>query len=481
LDDVCLNYVCGGDEQGYCDEVDGNAKCMCYDGWTGDFCVVPAVSCSATQFLDLVQQLMLIEPDYKSDCVYMTTQIWTMVPVTDTIPALCDCLNNMQENLPDAFEDLDCAFDQGMTLTRAIEEYCPIGVTQTDIDEMLLRVSTLDENCHHFVYDRVSMPLYRQEKYKCDCLLSVADTYEDAVEIFNVPFAMHTASTGAVAWTSCSEGSVCDYSGINDQLLDVMFQIDPFAAEYCMTSISMISGVTPNDKEVYELTDYLCPCLSGIETKWWEGIELFNCKHVSYSELTLKEMMQSMCQDTQFKSTTCTYTLTEYVYTLSATDFPAATNCLQAMKLGDQIVDTNDNFDEIFCTCYQSLATVEDFDPSIIDDCAVEIDWVVPSPKSYCEDYLGTTFSFTASTKEVTSTKDVEPETIEIVEAATSSSSGSSFWMAIGIVCLCLLVPVIALNIWLLFAIKRSGYRKQKDASGKEVMKGDEGTYQTAD
>lgn len=454
LDDVCLNIICGTDDQGYCEEVDGEATCTCYDGWDGDYCTVPISDCTATQFMDLVAQLLQIKPRFKSDCVYMTTQVWTMVPVTNTIPALCDCIYAMQTYIPYEFKNLDCVIDHGMTLTRAVEDYCPIEVTQEDIDKMLLTISALDDNCHHFVYNSVTMPLYRQEEFKCACLLGLAESYDEALEIFNVPFAMHTASSGAISWQSCYEETVCDYTAMYDKLKDEMLQVDPIGAEWCFKTVTKISGEESGSLNSDSLAEYMCPCLDAIESKWAAGIETFDCKHVSYSETSMKEIMQLVCQKTEFRSTSCTYAFTEYVFQLSTYDFPNAANCLSAMKLGDQIMSTNDNFDEIFCACYSSVSTVDGFDAEYVDSCAQEIGWIVPSPQSYCGAYLGTSTSAMAKTDEGIETMDA---------ASTSDSAESTFWMVLGIICTCLLVPMIALNIWLFNSVRSLGYAAQKD------------------
>merc|ERR1719193_596690 len=374
-----------------------------------------------------------------------------MIPVLNTIPALCDCIYAMQTYITDAFETLECVIDHGMTMARAVEDYCPIGVTQDDIDTMLLSISTQDDNCHHFVYNRATMPLYRQEEFKCACLLGLADTYEEALEVFPVPFAMHSASSGAIAWQSCYDKSVCDFSAIYDKLKNEMFQVDPVAAEWCMKMVTKISGEQPESLNTNDLSDYLCPCLSNIESKWSEGIETFDCKHVSYSETTLKEMMQLVCQNTAFKSTSCTYTFTENVLQLSTYDFPSAANCLSAMKLGDQITSTNENFNEIFCACYQSVSAVDGFDAEYIDSCAEEIGWIVPSPQSYCEDYLGISLSTDDSLTSI------------ITADSTDESTEETFWMVIGIVCMCFLVPLIGFNVWLVYSLKSSGYVAQED------------------
>jgi len=376
-----------------------------------------------------------------------------MIPVTDTIPALCECIYAMQTYLPYEFRNLDCVIEHGMTLARAVEQYCPIGVTQNDIDSMLLTIAGLDDNCHHYVYNRVTMPLYRQEEFKCACLLNVAESYDEALEIFNVPFAMHTASSGAISWQTCYDETVCDYSAMYDKLKNEMLQLDPIASEWCLKTVTKISGES-GSLNADGLSDYMCPCLDAIEAKWAEGIETFSCYHVSYSETTMKEMMQLVCQNTQFRSTSCTYNFTGYVFQLSAYDFPSAANCLSAMKLGDQITSTNDNFDEIFCACYSSLSTLDGFDAEYIDSCAEEIGWIVPSPQSYCESYLGTSFSL----------MEKKQDGIKIIDAAsTSDSSESTFWMVLGIVCTCMLVPMIALNIWLFNSVRSLGYVAQKD------------------
>jgi len=190
-----------------------------------------------------------------------------MIPDGETHPALCECLVAMQEYVPDAFNELECVIDHGLTLTRAVEEYCPMACTQESIDSMLLTVSEMDAFCHHFIYDRATMPQYRRDPYKCSCLLSVASSYEEALEIFPCPFAMHTAATGAVAWQNCYDEVVCDFESMYDAIEDVMFAVDAVSAEWCMRSTAKLAGIQPLGPGAYELEDYICPCLDGIYTK----------------------------------------------------------------------------------------------------------------------------------------------------------------------------------------------------------------------
>lgn len=445
--DACLQLTCGGSEQGRCVDTDGIASCECRDGWSGDYCTQAVGYCTATQYMDLVQQLLLIEPKYQTSCTYLTTQIWAMIPDGETYPAQCECLVAMQDNIPDSFNNLDCVIDHGLSLTRAIEEYCPMSCTQEDIDSMLLTVSELDMTCHHFIYDRASMPQYRRDMYKCECLLAVASSYEEALDLFACPFALHTASTGAVAWQHCHDEEVCDFENMYNTIRDVMFQVDSVSAEWCMKSTAKLAGIQPYGPGAYELADYICPCLDGVYNKWPEGIETFNCKPVVFFEVTLKEIMQLVCKDTRFYSPDCTYNLTNSVFELAISDFSGATSCLQAMKLGDQIETTNYNFDEVFCSCYERLASLDSFDLIAMDKCAVSTGWIVPSPQTYCESYLGKSF-------------DTDDEISAINADTSSDSTTDTVWMILGITFTVLLAGVIAYDAWLIYTTQSTGYTK---------------------
>jgi len=449
--DPCLQLSCGGSEQGRCVNTDGIGSCECKDGWSGEYCTQAIVYCTGTQYLDLVQQLLLIQPQYQMSCTYLTTQIWAMIPDGETYPALCECLVAMQDYIPDSFNNLECVIDHGLTLSRAVEEYCPMTCTQESIDSMLLTASELDENCHHFIYDRASMPQYRRDMYKCECLLSVASSYEEALEYFPCPFALHTASNGAVAWQHCHDEEVCDFESMYNTIRDVMFQVDAVSAEWCMKSTAKLAGIQPYGPGAYELADYICPCLDGIYKKWPEGIETFNCKPVVFFEVTLKEIMQLVCEDTRFYSPDCTYNLTNSVFELAINDFSGATNCLQAMKLGDQIREPNSNFDEVFCTCYNHLSDLISFDRIAMDECAVSTGWIVPSPQAYCENYLGKTFN--------------DDNAVAKIEAdATSDSSDDDMWMILSLIFAFLLAGVVAYDIWLVCSTKSKGYERKIEA-----------------
>jgi len=125
------------------------------------------------------------------------------------------------------------------------------------------------------------------------------------------------------------------------------------------------------------------------------------------------------------------------------TDFSGATNCFQAMKLGDQIMDTNHNFDEIFCTCYSRLVDVESFNPNLMDECAVDIDWIVPSPSSYCDNYFGQSIDLTQD----------ETDT-------TSDDSDDTLWITLGIIFSFLLAGIISFNIWILCTTNSAVYKQ---------------------
>jgi len=445
LNDPCLNLVCGNEDQGYCVGNSENVgECVCYDGYTGDFCTDPVATCTASQFLDLVQQLLLIDSDYRDDCSYMSTQIWALIPVKDNMPALCNCLTGMQKYVSDEMANLDCAIEQGLTLTRAVEEYCPTTCDQAAIDTMLTNVATLSDDCNHFVNNQATMPLYRQNSFMCSCLLGAADTKEEALEVFSCPLTLTSASTGAVAWQNCYNEEVCNFEQIYKRFLVEMFEIDPVAADSCLDFVQLMSiseVVTPENNE---LKAVMSPCLKAMYTKWPKGLEVLDCKPLAHYEVTIKEIMEKFVQQTAYTKPSCTYALTSNVFDVSLGDFSGATMCLQAAVLGDQIATVNDNFDELFCGCYDRLVQVDDFDANLMDQCAVDIDWIVPSPQSYCESYLGKTYSFSKDGSLI-------PDA-----SFSSSSTEEDVWTTVGIISTCVLVSLIALNVWLLLTTKKS-------------------------
>jgi len=441
----CLFLTCGGEEQGTCVDNNGVGECVCEDGWEGDYCTHAKSYCTSIQYMNLVQQLLLIQPQYQLSCTYLVTQIWPMVPDGDVYPALCECLAAMQEFIPDAFNGLDCVIDHGLTLTRAVEEYCPLSCTEDYIDDMLYNVSLLDDNCHHFIYDRATMPQYRRDIYKCKCLTSLASTYEEALELFPCPFAMHSAANGAIAWQNCYDEVVCDFQGMYTVIEDVMFPIDAIASEFCMYSISTLAEILPTGPGAYELEDVICPCLRGLNMYWPEGLSIFDCHPVVFFEVTLMEIMQLVCTETQFKNTDCTYNLTSSVFELSKTDFSGATNCFQAMKLGDQIMETNTNFDEIFCNCYSRLNTIDSFNADAMDECAMDIEWIVPTPSLYCDNYFGNSLKNDLTEDETYTTSDDSEETL---------------WITLGIIFSFLLAGIISFNIWILCTTNSAVYKQ---------------------
>jgi len=447
FNDPCMNLVCGSEEQGYCSVTSENeAECICYDGYYGDFCTNPIVSCTATQYMDLVQQLLLLDPEYREDCTYMATQIWAMIPVTDTSPVLCNCLTAMQQYIPAEVANLDCALENGLTLTNAVDKYCPVSCSQDTIDEMLTTVSLLSDECNHYVQNRDTMPLYKQNEYQCSCLLGVADTYEEALETFSCPFTISSASSGAVAWQNCYEDTVCDYEYIYKRIEVEMFEVDPISAELCLDFVKMISLTELVTPENNELRDVVSPCLEAIYAKWPAGIEAMDCRPEAHYEVTIAEIMQKFVHETSYAKPTCTYSLASSIFELSLVDFSGATTCIQAAVLGDQIAEVNDNFDELFCGCYDRLVDTDGFDAGFLDDCAEQIDWIVPSPQSYCESYLGTTYNFNAE-----GSGRIYPE-----ESFASSSTDEDVWETVGSISTCVLVVLIILNAWILLTTKKS-------------------------
>lgn len=453
LNDPCLNLVCGNDEQGYCVGNSENVgECVCYDGYSGDFCTDPIATCTASQFLDLVQQLLLIEPDYRDDCAYMSTQIWSMIPIDDDMPALCNCLTGMQQYIDAEMSNLDCAIEQGLTLTRAVEEYCPTTCTQDSIDEMLITVATLSDDCNNYVENQNTMALYRQNTFKCSCLLGEADTYEEALEVFSCPLTLTSASTGAVAWQNCYNDEVCNFEQIYKKFEVDMFEIDPVAAGLCLDFIQLMSITELVTPENNELQDVMSPCLEAMYTKWPTGLEVLDCRPLAHYEVTIKEIMEKFVHQTEYTKPSCTYALTSSVFDVALGDFSGATMCLQSAVLGDQIATVNDNFDELFCGCYDRLTQTESFDATFMDQCALDVNWIVPSPQSYCESYLGKTFSFSTDGNNI-------PES-----SLSTSTTEEDVWTIVGIISTCVLIALIAINAWLLITTKKStSYADMKD------------------
>jgi len=448
LNDPCLYLVCGDDNQGTCVVNSENVgECVCNDGYYGDFCTYSLSTCTATQYMDLVQQLLMINPDYRDDCTYMATQIWPMIPVDDDNSALCNCLTGMKENIPTEMENLDCAIEHGLTLTDALDRYCPVSsCTQVTINEMMTTISAISEDCNHYVQNKADLPLYRQSELQCSCLLGAASTYEQAVEIFSCPFTISSASTGAISWQNCYDDTVCNYENIYNQIQVEMFEIDPVSAELCLDFVQMMSITEIVTPEKNDLRNIMSPCLEAIYSKWPAGLDVLNCRPLAHYEVTITEIMQKFVQQTQYAKPSCTYALTGSVFDLSLVDFSGATMCLQSAVLGDQIATLNDNFDELFCGCYDRLAMTTSFDAAFMDECAKGINWIVPSPKSYCEQYLGKTWSFSEEGE-----GHLYPD-----ESFASSSTDEDVWTTVGIISTCVLVGLIALNIWLLITTKKS-------------------------
>jgi len=458
LNDPCMYLVCGDEGHGSCVVSDeGEGECDCEEGYTGDFCTESIPSCTATQFMDLVQQLIEDYPDFTDDCTYMATQIWAMIPLEDDQPALCNCLTAMQQYIPDSYDALDCAIDHGYTFDSAVDRYCPVDCTQDTIDEMLTTVAALNDDCHHYIYNGASMPLYRQNQYECSCLTGLATTYDEALEVFSCPFTLTSASSGAIAWQNCNDNVVCDFQSMYTQVQDEFAPIDAIAAQYCMDfveAMSLTEVVTPENNA---LLDFVSPCLEGIYTKWPSGIDAFDCMPVPHYDNTIKEIMETVYHDTRYAQPSCTYSIASSIFSLAEGDFSGATMCLQSLVLGDQIATTNQNFDELFCACYDRLADIDSFDASYMEECAVTIDWIVPSPQSYCEEYLDKTYSFLSEKVE-------DLVTVPEVSFATSVSD-ETVWATVGIISTCVLVGLVSLNIWLFVTSKKS-------TSYKDIQKG---------
>jgi len=447
LNDPCLNLVCGSEEQGYCAvNTENEAECVCYDGYYGDFCTNPIVSCTATQYMDLVQQLLLLYPEYDDDCTYMATQIWAMIPVEDGNPVLCNCLSAMQEYIPTEMGNLDCAIEGGLTLSDAVDKYCPVSCSQDTIDAMLSTAASSTEECNEYVQNRDIMPLYSQAKYQCKCLLGAADTYEEALEIFSCPLSISSASSGAIAWQNCYDDTVCDYEYIYKRIQVEMFEVDPIAAELCLDFVKTISLTEVVTPEKNELKGIVSPCLEAIYTYWPAGIEAMDCRPQAHYEVTLSNIMQKFYHETVYAKPECTYSLASSIFKLAVGDFSGATMCIQAAVLGDQIAEVNENFDELFCGCYDRLVDTNNFDPAYLDVCAVEIGWIVPNPQTYCETYLGTAYNF--------DTEGVER--IYPTESFASSNSDTDTWEIVGIISTIVLVCLVGLNAWILLTTKKS-------------------------
>jgi len=447
LDDACINLVCGEEGNGECFvNSDGDGECACSDGYSGDYCTDPIPGCTAVQYMNLVQQLLLSYPEYTDDCTYMTTQIWEMIPIEDDYPVLCRCLSAMQQYLPDEYAALDCTIDQGLTIEGAVETYCTASCTQDTIDEMLTSLSAQNDDCYQYVQNGDRMPPYMQTEYQCSCLLGVAETYTEALDVLSCPLTLTSTSTAASVWEDCNDGFVCNYEDMYSIIQKELFYIDAVAAKDCMDFVELISFtevISPDNNTLY---DIVSPCLEGIYTKWPEGLETFNCKPLTHYTSTVKEIMETVYYDSRFTQPSCTYSFANSVFSLAMVDFSGAAMCLQAAVLGDQIAQINDNFDVLFCGCYDRLADIDDFDAHFMDECAVAIDWVVSNPQSYCEEYTGKTYDFLT---------DDDGEIFSEVSFA-STVSGESLWTVVGVICTCVMVVLFALNIWLILTTKKS-------------------------
>merc|ERR1712087_465547 len=103
--------------------------------------------------------------------------------------------------------------------------------------------------------------------------------------------------------------------------------------------------------------------------------------------------MEKVCYETQFADYECTWNLTNAVFNLATVedDFVIASTCLQAMILGDNALRPTEQFNDLYCNCYEALTNsgiLGSEELEYFDNCADEIGWLVPTPSTHCQAWL---------------------------------------------------------------------------------------------
>jgi len=110
---------------------------------------------------------------------------WAPIKAVESGEYACVCLSGIYHHLGEHYmKSFSCLLDYQdvRTMYDAYKTYCHDDCGDDDIETMLDIIEAESPVCDYFVNDREVKALQERVPLKCECALSLGDTYDEAAE-----------------------------------------------------------------------------------------------------------------------------------------------------------------------------------------------------------------------------------------------------------------------------------------------------------
>jgi hypothetical protein len=302
----CSDVYCNN--QGYCLlDHEFLAYCTCYDGYSGDHCENEESACGEEYLLNVASTIYDEDWNAGLDCSFFIGLLWSDMRSNEFTgyPGLCTCLDIFITNMTYWSDNFGCVIEEDfkMSVEKLSHLHCNT-CTDDEISDMKVAIQNYSASCDMFITYREEMPLYWRTPLKCVCLNSLGDSREEVGKWVYCPFTDHEARTDLTAYDNCHDESVvvCDFKYVKHAIETNMKYRNPSGFEMCTSAMIDLMEMLPTGGFFKELPDNWCPCYESMAEYWSEGLDVIDCKAVTFYEFTIKDLFVLYCNDMSFQN-----------------------------------------------------------------------------------------------------------------------------------------------------------------------------------
>jgi len=391
----CNDVSCNN--QGYC-LLDNDSKpyCTCYNGYSGDQCQYENSACGWEYILDIASSVFDESANSGLDCSYFIGLLWSDMlanSITD-YPGLCTCLDTFLVNITYWADHVGCVIEENFATSFRYMSHLHCNTCSDDeISDMKAAIQNYSETCDMFITHRDEMPLYWRTPLKCVCLDSLGNSREEVGAWVYCPFTNHQARTDLTAYDNCNDKfiKVCDFTAIKHAIEINMKARNPSSYEVCTSAMIDLMEMIPTDGFFKYLPDDWCPCYESMAKYWSEGLDVIDCRAVTFYEFTIKDLFLLYCNDEVFQNKDDLWNVAKVITVASAEDYTTAATCQNFIVYSSALsgTGTEDSLlraKTLFCDCLEGLDEIAISEGWMYED--ITINWRLFIPKQFVDAVL---------------------------------------------------------------------------------------------